>query len=1252
PKAKVESTGLIPDFVIKLPPMAMPRTLTRIMGTQAGRLRLTGSQKITIGGTQTKRDTKAVTEYGGNSNFALNMRQDLNMNLTGTFGEKITVNIKYNSNQETALLDPNNINIKYTGDEDEIVQSIEAGNTSLSLTGSRYANVTASSQGLFGVKSVLKFGDLNITAIASKEESQKNTKTYKGTSQADSSVVRSSAFSKGKRYYLFNPEDLYELYSESDNVPAGWVNNAIKTDALGAWIVNHDYATNRLPRNTTFRLFIDNDIGTVTDFIKGTFIDYKTGEPIVVPNNDDLKFVELIEDRDFYVDYGAGIVTMVNTVKNNAYLGITFTDLSGNTYGEVIDNNPDPEDNSVTLIPIKMLNQTVDSLTWIQEVRSIYDLGMTNVRNDGFFLEVYKENDDRTRKTIIDADDEVPDAIGWTFNEYMRLDTNGDTIVNGDDATVNLGDGLIILPFIRPFEGLGDEAMYVKNSLNSYDVQKLNFFIKGRIGRDQINLGSMMILPGSVRVRINGKEAVEYIDYLVDYDFGSVSFLTPEGKDPDSNLEINFENRAMMMAESKTMLGYSAEWKPADYFKMSNLFYYHSEKVSDKRPKIGAEGRTLMLAALGSELTVKMPLLTKAVDLIPLVNTDDSSTIVFKADVAMNIPRVHGSESFGDGNEAWIDDMESVLDVYPLGITRTVWVPASEPYSTNLIKSRVNWFNATNVYARDVYPPNTLSAKDKTEKVSVLDVKLLPPPIHSPGITNNMWGGLMKFVGNQVDFSEKEYIEFLIKVDSLDTTLKQLKMNIDLGDVSEDWYTDFGGRGVLNTEDGVNGTLKDGRFEARKDVGFSGGQDPWEYFSATEINGEFPYINGTVGNGRLDTEDLNNNGRLDTTERFLRYSVSLSEASSPYLLSENNGWRLYRIPLHKNDEMQSVSNVSTQPKLTEVSFARFWFESEDMVKIRIIYLDIIGNKWLKMSVKEREEDGVVEKNVLKADIDFANEFISIETIDNQKSSKYTSPSRTTEKGRDGEISYEQSLQIQYNNIGGGHLALARQRLRESLNLLSYNKVRYWVYIEDSQHPSPNNADELDIIFRMGADSLAFYEVSKRLPVNPHRAKMDIFNWVEFDIDFKDLTKLKTVEAVTDTTSGIDLGAIYVNEEKGITYRMLKIPTLSNIRDIAIGIRVPDGKQFTGTVYYDDIRVADPNTNIGYVFGGQVNTKLADFSNFVVDYEWRSADFYNTTNRNAMANTGAEDKVTLNLSNSYSLHKFFPNTWGLRFPLNL
>ena len=149
-----------------------------------------------------------------------------------------------NSKQDEELFDMNNVNVKYTGYDDEFIQSIEGGNIALSLSGSRYVSYSASSQGLFGITTKFKYGNLDLSVIASKEESQKNTQTYIGKSQADSSTVSSWKYARRTMYYLHDPYQLYQLKTGT-NIPPGWINNAIETAPDGSWMVN----VNFLPAN-------------------------------------------------------------------------------------------------------------------------------------------------------------------------------------------------------------------------------------------------------------------------------------------------------------------------------------------------------------------------------------------------------------------------------------------------------------------------------------------------------------------------------------------------------------------------------------------------------------------------------------------------------------------------------------------------------------------------------------------------------------------------------------------------------------------------------------------------------------------------------------------------------------------------------------------------------------------------------------------------------------------------------------------
>ncbi len=191
------SSGLFKDLTL-LPEIAMPKAMQKVLGSSAGRLNLDGTQKLTMQASNTHRKQVPIYDESGKNVFDLKMEMETNLRLSGTIGDKIAVNFKYNSKQDEELFDMNNVNVKYTGYDDEFIQSIEGGNIALTLSGSRYVSYSASSQGLFGITSKFKYGNLDLSVIASKEESQKNTQTYIGKSQADSSTVSSWKYAKGR----------------------------------------------------------------------------------------------------------------------------------------------------------------------------------------------------------------------------------------------------------------------------------------------------------------------------------------------------------------------------------------------------------------------------------------------------------------------------------------------------------------------------------------------------------------------------------------------------------------------------------------------------------------------------------------------------------------------------------------------------------------------------------------------------------------------------------------------------------------------------------------------------------------------------------------------------------------------------------------------------------------------------------------------------------------------------------------------
>ena len=1232
--------GLIPDIVFDLP--ALPRSVSRFIGDRPSRLSLSGSQKLTISGSSTKRDNEVQYETGGESIFSLEMRQDLNLQLRGTIGEKIFVNVRHTSATDTPFGDPSTIEIEYRGDEDEIVQSIKAGNISLALTGSEFIRYSASSAGLFGIRGDFKIGDLSLTAIASTEESERHSRRFTGTDAADSLQYRSRDFVNRTHYYVADPYEIYDLYEEGEGFN-GYENNAIRTTPEGDWIIANPAL---LPdKNHPFRVYLDT--GQV-NYSENTIPGWEIGEdPSMI---EPYEFEILEEITDFDIDHDTGILSMNRAIDRRNTIGVIYTQRNGVQVG-----NPDETQLQVKII--RRQNQGVeDTDTWPLQVRNIYNLNRTNIENEGFRLNFFTMNPDGTLNYYVD---ETIVPAGIEINDYLRLDTTGEGIIDGSDRPVDLASGFIVLPFIEPFRAFSDGIIYEQETFSSTDWEEIRIYMSvvGKVGRNVIELGQMNLLPGSVRVVVDRETLQENVHYLVDYDFGTVSFLSGYQPGPDANIEINYEYRPLFAVESKSLMGLRADWQLSDIAQLGGTFIYHSEKTSDRRPRIGNENRSLIMADIDGRVEFDPPILTKLVDAIPLIRTDADSRVRLSGEVAMTLPNIYGHKDQPDRKEAYLDDMETIVDSYPLGLARLGWSPASEPVNVGMKRARPNWYNPDNIYAEEVFSPEFLTAKERRERVQVLTLRGVPPEISNPNITDQYWAGIMRYLGNKLDFSEKKYIEVLAKVDQYPFQDQEpsVTLHIDLGDISEDFYVWNDGEGVLNTEDGAGEFgIVDGVLNPGEDIGLDRipegepGDDPWDNFSTDQDEyGDYPFINGTSGNQLLDTEDLNGNGKLDTLNRYFQYTVNLNSYDYE---SEYNGWRLYRIPM---DDFIVKTEVGTQPNLRTISFARVWLEVEEISRVQLARLEIIGNKWQEGVIKDITNDRVITSTELENN----NESMSVGVVDNQNNrDHYVSPPGTTII-EDGVPLLEQSLTVDYRNLQENHYALNIQRFRDTQSLLSYGKIRYWLYLERERgDESIYQKGDQEIIFRVGADSLNYYEM--RYPIeavsyNADGNKMHIDNWYEIELDFGELTSLKQyLESVNDEYE-TSLPIVVNNEPDSIYVKVRgNRVTLTNVREMAVGLVNRGSRAFSGRVYVNEIRVAEPYEDIGFAARTTLNTTFADFSTLNVGLVWRSENFNTSTARTRTPRTTSEESVTLDITNRYNLHKFLPAEWGFNLPLTL
>lgn len=92
-------------------------------------------------------------------NTTFNFDEKIQMNVTGKIGDRLQLGVNYDT--EATFAFENQMKLEYVGEEDEIIQRLEMGNVSLPLN----STLITGAQSLFGVKSQLKFGKLDVTAV-------------------------------------------------------------------------------------------------------------------------------------------------------------------------------------------------------------------------------------------------------------------------------------------------------------------------------------------------------------------------------------------------------------------------------------------------------------------------------------------------------------------------------------------------------------------------------------------------------------------------------------------------------------------------------------------------------------------------------------------------------------------------------------------------------------------------------------------------------------------------------------------------------------------------------------------------------------------------------------------------------------------------------------------------------------------------------------------------------------------------------
>ena len=181
---------------------------------------------IKAGFRNTKTDQTTISSLDQSRNEP-DFSQDVQVNVNGTIGDKLNILADWNT-QRTFEYE-NQLKIKYTGYDDEVVQSVEAGNVSLQTPSA----FIGSSQALFGVKAKFQMGPLMLTTLASQKKGQIKEVAVSGGAKEQTFEMRAFEYATNHYFVDTTYRQWYERYYTTE--PAE-VNSATQIVEEEVWV--------------------------------------------------------------------------------------------------------------------------------------------------------------------------------------------------------------------------------------------------------------------------------------------------------------------------------------------------------------------------------------------------------------------------------------------------------------------------------------------------------------------------------------------------------------------------------------------------------------------------------------------------------------------------------------------------------------------------------------------------------------------------------------------------------------------------------------------------------------------------------------------------------------------------------------------------------------------------------------------------------------------------------------------------------
>ncbi len=541
--SNLKSRGLFPK--VELPP-----AVDRIFGGTEVSFKPNGSLLLDVGYMGQYVDNPAIPvqlRYVGNLFF----NEQAQINFQGKIGDKLNLNVNFDT--KASFNFQNQLKLNWKTQEEDILQNIEVGNTSWTLNSQLIPGI----QNLFGVKTLLRFGALDMTVVAAQQRSKQDCITLKGGSQGKNFEVRADQYDENKHFFLSSYfRNNYERALK--NLPV--ISSGITVTRVEV------YVTNRTQSTETLRNLVSlYDLGESNPFnntnlimqpvIPSSPVDNKANgmyakllaDPNLRKSNeatdrlenvynlkrgtdfDVLKGAKRLTDREFKFNSQLGYISLVAPLRNDEVLAVSYEyTLNGRKYkvGELTEDYQARQDDEVLILKMlksSMIRNNLNSSTtgkphpmWDLMMKNIYSLNTSSLTKQNFQLRIVYKDD----ATGIDNSNLIE---GTNFKDIPlvkvlgldKLNFAGDPQPDGnfdyiEDITIDSKNGKIIFPVLEPF-GASLKAKFTPSETNLVDKYVFEKLYTGtQVDAAQLSAKNKFFIKGTFQSGVGGDIALPF----------------------------------------------------------------------------------------------------------------------------------------------------------------------------------------------------------------------------------------------------------------------------------------------------------------------------------------------------------------------------------------------------------------------------------------------------------------------------------------------------------------------------------------------------------------------------------------------------------------------------------------------------------------------------------------------------------------------------------------------------------------------